>query len=202
MPNALIEWGVAIVPLPGQEISGDMHIVKLIPEGALIAVVDGLGHGYGAAAASEIAIATLDAYAREPIISLIRRCHEALRGTRGVVMSIASLSLHDRTMVWLGVGKVEGVLLGADEKEPRQREDLLLRGGVLGYHLPPLRASTVPLMQGDTLVFATDGIRSGFYRRLDLSEQPQKAADNIMVRCFKGTDDALVLVVRFTGPGQ
>ena len=58
-----------------------------------------------------LAIATLAAYAHEPIISLIRRCHEALRGTRGVVMSIASLNTHDRTMVWLGVGNVEGVLL-------------------------------------------------------------------------------------------
>ncbi|MCX9013105.1 MAG: SpoIIE family protein phosphatase [Candidatus Methanoperedens sp.] len=202
MSNVPIEWGVAIMPLPGQDISGDMHIVKLLPDVALVAVVDGLGHGYEAAAASEIAIATLDAYAHEPIISLVRRCHEALRGTRGVVMSVASLNTRDRTMVWLGVGNIEGVLLRADKKATPSREDLLLRGGVLGYQLPPLREYTVPLMQGDTLIFATDGISSGFYREMDMSEQPQKTADNIMARCFKGTDDALVLVVLFTGCNQ
>lgn len=200
MTNAPIEWGVAIIPLPGQEVSGDMHMIKLLPDSALVAAVDGLGHGYEAAAASEIAIATLDAYAHEPIIPLIRRCHEALRGgTRGVVMSIASLNPRDRIMVWLGVGNVEGVLLRAATSS---RVDLPLRGGVLGYQLPPLRATTIPLMQGDILIFATDGIRSGFYRELNISEPPQKAADKIMARCFKGTDDALVLVVRFKGYNQ
>lgn len=202
MSNSPIEWGVAITPLPGQDISGDMHIVKLLPDGALVAVVDGLGHGYEAAAASRIAVATLDAYTHEPIIPLIRRCHEELRGTRGVVMSIALFNSPDKMMIWLGVGNVEGVLLRADEMAVPSKESLLLRGGVLGYQIPPLRLSTLHIMPGDTLIFATDGIHRGFYQGLNTGRKPQQIANDIMASCARGTDDALVLVVRFTGCGN
>ncbi len=194
-----IEWGVAMMPLPGQAISGDMYIIKQLQNGVLAAVVDGLGHGYEAAAASKIVISTLDTYAHEPVISLIRRCHEALKGKRGAVMSIASVDPLEKTIAWTGVGNVEGVLLRADEKSVPSRESLLLRGGVLGYHLPPLKASVISFMPRDILIFVTDGIRSGFNSGLDLSERPQQIADRIMAQYVRGTDDALVLVVRFTG---
>jgi serine phosphatase RsbU (regulator of sigma subunit) len=35
---------------------------------------------------------------------------------------------------------------------------VLLRSGVVGYQLPTLRASTLPIAPGDLLIFATDGI--------------------------------------------
>src|SRR5574341_1997344 len=133
-PLKSIEWGFAEMPLRGETVSGDRYIIKTLANGILMAVVDGLGHGYEAAAASERAIATLDAHANEPIIPLVRRCHEALRGTRGVVMSIAFFNSLDKTMTWLGVGNIEGVLLREEEKSARER--ILLRGGVVGYHLP------------------------------------------------------------------
>ncbi len=197
-PLQLIEWGFATMPLQGQAVSGDKYIIKPFPNGILIAVVDGLGHGYEAAEASKIAIATLDTYANEPIIPLVKRCHEALRGTRGVVMSIASFNSLDRTMTWLGIGNIEGILLREDVNAVPSRKSLLLRGGVLGYQLPPLKESIIPIFPGDTLVFATDGIRSGFEKDIKLSDKPQQIADSIMAQFNRRTDDALVLVVRYT----
>jgi len=195
-PLRSIEWGFASIPLKGEAVSGDSYIIKPFLNSILMAVVDGLGHGYEAAAASEIVIATLDTYAHEPIIPLVRRCHEALKGTRGVVMSIASFNLPDKMMTWLGVGNVEGMLLRADAKAVISTERLMLRGGVLGYQLPPLRESIIPVMQGDTLILVTDGIRSGFEKELKPGDRPQQIADGIMARSARGTDDALVLVVR------
>lgn len=196
-PFRLIEWGLTTMPLRGQAVSGDSYIIKPFPNCILMAVVDGLGHGYEAAAASEIAIATLDTYANEPITPLVRRCHEALKGTRGVVMSIASFNLIDKMITWLGVGNIEGILLREDAKSVISRERLLLRGGALGYQLPPLKESSIPVITRDTLIFVTDGIRSGFENGLKLSDKPQQIADNIMAQFAKGTDDALVLVVRY-----
>src|SRR5207245_2855891 len=46
---ALIEWGVATLALPGQAQSGDLHLVKPLGTGVLVAAVDGLGRGAGAA---------------------------------------------------------------------------------------------------------------------------------------------------------
>jgi negative regulator of sigma-B (phosphoserine phosphatase) len=197
-PLRLIEWGFATMPLKGQAVSGDSYIIKPFPNGILMAVVDGLGHGYEAAEASDIAIATLDTYFHEPVIPLVKRCHEALKGTRGVVMSIASFNSLDKTMTWLGIGNIEGILLRQDVNAVPSRKSLLLRGGVLGYQLPPLKESVIPVLPGDTLIFATDGIRSGFEKDIKLIDKPQQIADSIMAQFNRGTDDALVLVVRYT----
>ena len=197
-PLQSIEWGFSSIPLKGQDVSGDSYLIKPFPNGILMAVVDGLGHGSEAAAASKIAVSTLDAYAHEPIIPLVRRCHEALKGTRGVVMSFAKLNSPDKMMAWLGVGNIEVLLLKGDGKPKISRERLLLRGGTLGYQLPPLRESVIPFMPGDTLIFVTDGIRGSFEEGIKPGDMPQQIADSIMARFNRGTDDALVLVVRYT----
>jgi len=196
----LIEWGAAALPLEGGPESGDLYVVRPFDHGALVAVVDGLGHGSEAALAAKTAVATLEDYAHEPVISLLRRCHERLMRTRGVVMSLASLDAESNTLTWLGVGNVEAVLLRADAAANPAREDVLLRGGVVGYQLPTLRASILPVTRGDVLIFATDGIRSGFVEDVILSDPPQKIAEQILARRARGTDDALVLVARYLGP--
>ena len=195
----LIEWGVAVQPLEGEAESGDQYVVRPLPKGVLVAAVDGLGHGPEAAAAARSAVVTLEGYAHEPVISLVKRCHERLMRTRGVVMSLASFNALDNTMTWLGVGNVEGALLRADGTASPARESILLRGGVVGYQLPALHAAILPVAQGDVLILATDGIRGGFVEDVTLSDPPQRIAEQILARRGGGTDDALVLVARYLG---
>ena len=191
-----IEWGVAARALPGQTVSGDLHLVKPLSKGVLLAAVDGLGHGDEATVAAQLAVTTLERNAEESILSLVNRCHEALRQTRGVVLTLASLHTLEGTLSWLGVGNVEARLLRADPKTIPQSESVLLRGGVVGYQLPALRASVEPIFPGDLVVFATDGIRAEFAQGLALGDPPQQIADGILARHLKGNDDALVLVAR------
>jgi len=185
-----------MLTLPGEAECGDRYVVKAFPDGVLVAAVDGVGHGDEAADAAKIAAAILEAYSREPVVALLRRCHESLKMTRGVVLSVASFAASERTMTWLGVGNVEGRLLRADPRAHPRQESLLLRGGVVGGQLPSLYASMVPVAPGDTLSFATDGVRSDFSERLTVSESPQRTADHILAGYSKHTDDALVLVAR------
>lgn len=196
---ALIEWGVAMLAMPGQPEAGDLHLVKAFSNGILVAAIDGLGHGDEALSAAKIAATTLEAHADEPLISLIKRCHERLTKTRGVVMTVASLDSRESMMTWLGVGNVEGVLFEADAEANPRRLSVMLRGGVVGYQLPLLRTSVASISQGDTLVLATDGVGSWFADRVVLSDPPQRIADRILAECAKGTDDALVLVARYVG---
>jgi phosphoserine phosphatase RsbX len=195
----IIEWGSASLPLGGEVVSGDKHVVKVFPHGALLAAMDGLGHGEEAAAAANRVARVLQAADDESLISLLKRCHERLRSTRGVVISLAAFNAVDETMTWVGVGNVEGVLLRADPAVNPGRESLLLRSGVVGSRLPLLHASIVPVMRGDTLIFATDGVRSEFTQSLALGDGPQQLADRILGQYAKGTDDALVLVARYVG---
>jgi hypothetical protein len=114
-------------------------------------------------------------------------------------MSHASFSGVAQTMTWLGVGNVEGVLLRADARAVPMREQLLLRGGVVGYQLPQLSAWVLPLCVGDTLIFATDGIRAEFTNVVDGAGSAGALADRILAGYAKGTDDALVIVARYAG---
>lgn len=197
--GAIIALGVAEAPMPGEHESGDLYLLQPSPNGVLLAVVDGAGHGTEAAAAARIAAATLEAFARESPIALIRRCHKELNGTRGVVMTLAFFHHPDRTMTWLGVGNVEGVLFrpGAEGHIPSER--VLLRGGVVGHQLPALHASVVPVTPNDILILATDGIKPDFADHLALDADLQHIADRILVQHRKETDDALVVVARYLG---
>lgn len=210
--NGLIEWGAAARALAGQAESGDQYLVELFPNGALLAVVDGLGHGDNAAAAARLAVVTLKETAAGPVQTLVQRSHERLRQSRGVVMSLASVNALDHTITWLGVGNVEGVLLRADPAAKPATENLVPRGGVVGYHLPALRPVTLPVTTGDTLIFVTDGIRSGFVKKQRQASgssagqpqttSPRQLADHILAHYGRTTDDALVLVVRYWGGRQ
>ncbi len=198
----LIEWSVASRPLAGQAVSGDLHVVKFFDDCVLIGVIDGVGHGDEADKAAHVAKGVLENHANESTISLMRECHVALNQTRGAVITLAVLNFEENAMNWLGVGNVEGRLFRADPNIIPGHENILLRGGLVGYQLPSLQASVLPISRGDLLVFATDGLHAGFDQRINLMETPKQIADGIMKRHFKGNDDALVLAVRYLGASQ
>jgi negative regulator of sigma-B (phosphoserine phosphatase) len=201
LEHSAIEWGYASRALPGQPTSGDLQVVRPFPGGVLIAVLDGIGHGGEAAVAALTAGAILEKHAGDPVIELVQRCHEALRYTRGVAMSIASFSASEGLLTWLAVGNVEGILLRQSGGAVTAEESLLLRAGVVGLHLPALEVEVVPVSERDTLIFTTDGIQNNFSRGLSGNGTPQRTAEDILARHGKTSDDALVLVARFF-PGR
>jgi serine phosphatase RsbU (regulator of sigma subunit) len=194
-----IEWSLASCALTGQAVSGDLHLVVPWRHGVLLAVVDGLGHGEEATAAAQAALDVLERHAGEPVTALVQQCHRALSRTRGAVMTLASIDCRMGSASVIGVGNVEAMLLRADPAGLRRRETALLRGGVVGYKLPPLHADTWPIAPGDVLVFATDGLRADFADGLNPADAVPDLVEKIMTRSRRGTDDALVLVGKFTG---
>lgn len=197
---AFLELGVAGRAMPGEKVSGDAHVVATRgSECALLAVVDGLGHGLDAASAARLAVETLGRYTHKTVVSLVRECHQALIGTRGVTLTLADFNAMDETMTWLSIGNVEGMLIRADRTARPAREAIIMRGGVVGYELPVLRAAVIAVSPGDTLYFATDGIEASFSEQTSQAASPQEQADAILERYAKASDDALVLVARYLG---
>ena len=195
----VIEWSTAQRAKHGEVESGDQCFVRLTTEFALLAIVDGLGHGPEAAVAARRAVDTLDVNADETIVSLVKRCHDALQPTRGAVMGLAAFSAWDNRMQWLDIGNVQGVVLHAHAPARPRVERLLARGGIVGHRLPRLLVSTVPLTRDDVVVLATDGIRTDFAERLTVGEPSRGLADRILAAYGKESDDALVLVARYVG---
>jgi hypothetical protein len=195
--SPLIEWGVASWTLEGQHKSGDLYLVKPSPGEALIAVVDGIGHGERAAVTAQMAIDSLRLRDGESLPAKLSRCHEALRQTAGVVLSVASFRASDSTMTWLGVGNVEGILVRARPWAFPTRVALVPKNGLVGDCLPPVATFSLPVARGDVLIFATDGVRPDFAEHVVLTGPPQQIADRILARHLLGTDDALVLAARY-----
>jgi len=199
MNSNLVEWGVAESHMPGEALSGDLHLVKPLETGVMLAVADGLGHGKAAAEAARLALNAVEEYSHKPLVEVMENCSRKLRGTRGVVMSLARLNTLDNSMEWLGVGNIEGVLVRSAPDGKPARESLLLSCGFVGGPLPPLRTAVLELARGDTLVFATDGIQRGFEDSIVPFKGPQETAHAILARDGLETDDALVLVATFRG---
>lgn len=196
-----LECGVAAVPMAGEQSSGDLHLIAEFPGGGLVAAIDALGHGPEAARTAEQAVAVLAVRPTDPLPEIIRRCHTALIGTRGVVVSLASFDIRAGQMTWAGIGNVEGVILRNGRNRAPTRSSLITLGGIVGAELPEIRAQQLPIEPGNLVVFATDGVRREFIEHIDPARTPSEIARELLVRHAKGTDDALVLVVRYRGAG-
>ena len=192
-----IDTAFATLPLPGEKESGDLCLIKRVGVGTLVAVVDGLGHGEEAANAAHAAVGALERYAREPLSDLVRHCHEALLGLRGVVLGLAYLDPQAATLTWLGVGNIVGILLRADSGSRPARITLVPSAGFIGGDPPHPTTRSVPLALGDTVLLFSDGLKEGFAESVVVTSTPQEIADSAISRHTKGNDDALVLVARY-----
>jgi phosphoserine phosphatase RsbX len=192
---AALDVGQAGAPMAGEERSGDVAVFAPIPGGGLACLIDGLGHGPEAADAAETCADVVRANAEAPPRELLDRCHQALLDSRGVVMTAAWFDLERGRLAWAGVGNVDARLVRSG---PELREEVaLVFGGVLGYRMPKVRVATMDLARGDLLVMITDGIEAAISPGLAGGGAAQAMAERIFATHGKGTDDALVVVIRY-----
>ena len=141
-----VEWAAAPAPVtPGRR-----AVVCRFDGGVLIALVAGVGSDADGVAqtASEI----LERGASQSPIALSERCHSALASTGGAALGLASLSGLGSRVTWLSLGKVSVALVrSAPSARPVVATAPALRG-VAGRWLPSLRATTLTIAPGDTLV--------------------------------------------------
>lgn len=190
------DWGAAILTLPGESKCGDRYLVKHYADGALVAMIDALGHGPEAADAAQVAADVLSKRPRETPAKLIEQCHASMRGTRGAAIGIASFDWRQRTLTWLGIGNISAALINTDLQGISKVQELLRRSGVVGDQLPELNLMVHAIEPGDTLILTTDGVHDHFTEILPLALEPQPLAENILQTYAKHNDDAAVLVFR------
>ncbi len=195
-PDAL-ERGEAGAPLEGESRSGDLAVYVPYEGGALVAAIDGLGHGDAAADAAAAASDALRGHPPKPAKMLLEHCHRQLRKTRGVVATLAWFDVESGRLAWTGVGNVEGRLMRAGRSRGDSDDSPMLFGGVLGWGLPAVRLVDAELGPGDTVVLATDGIAADFGSSMLPGLGAQALADRIFASHARGTDDALVVAVRY-----
>ena len=186
--------GVVSVPLRGEEECGDDWSIDVVAGRIAIMLVDGLGHGPGAALA---ALAATNAFpgitTRAPEV-MLAALHTALRPTRGAALSLAVINQMRRVVRFCGVGNVDGRVVSVDSSR-----QLMPHSGIVGHTMPRIQAMDVPWPVAARLVMHSDGVSS----RWNIDQYPGLLARHpallagVLFRDFaRERDDATVLVVR------
>lgn len=186
-------WGAVCRPKQGQQISGDVFLVREQHDGALIAaVIDGLGGGEEAARAAHAAEAVIDAHPDWPLQELINQSHKALQSTRGAVIGLLKLDPNGNKANYVGVGNI-GIHVYS-----RQPIKPISKNGILGFRLPSLLEMRYVFVPGDIFVLYSDGVSTRFAQEnnIELRQEPQQISEFILARYGKTIDDATVLTIK------
>ena len=189
---------VVNVPVAEESVAGDSYLIAGDDERTVYMMVDGLGHGPGAAEAANAAVKTVEANLSEPVNELLVRAHDALRSTRGAAMSVAIAHRDQRTLTYGGVGNISASLIG-----PKGSRSLVSQNGTVGAVMPRrVQEFSYSFDPETTLVMFSDGLtsRASPAGYLGHQSRPTMLLAGLMYRDFtRRRDDASVLVARLGG---
>ena len=192
----LVVDGVSVAA-PGEARCGDAWAEERRADGVMLLVVDGLGHGAGAADAADAAVAAFRSARFEPPARRLNAVHVALRPTRGGAAGIADIDLTARAVRFAGIGNIGAMVL--DGETPRF---LMSHNGTLGHTVRKIAEVSVPWPSRGTLVMYSDGL--GTPRDLSaypgLMERHASLVAGVLWRDLaRGRDDVTVVVAKEAG---
>lgn len=181
---------------PEERTCGDHAAFVRTARALVVAVVDGLGHGPAARAASSAAVARFLQRADRSPVDVLDACHDAIKGTRGAVMSVVAIDEPAGTLAASSAGNVGVRAFGPGGE--RRFGGVAFVLGTAG-RAPSFRVDRARLDDRDALVVFTDGLsaRTVTDGRSDLlREHPVVVAETLVKESARDDDDVLVLVAR------
>ena len=183
------------VPKPGEEYCGDAYQLEIdrVKNQFHLLVLDGLGHGVEAHAASEAALEVYRTLPKDSPTQLLQEIHHAIKKTRGAVAMALNYHFNEEAIIYCGVGNITGKLQGFDFAK-----SLVSFNGIVGHVMSSrVHNQEVEWGRGRLLIIHSDGINS----RWDISKYPQIQSHDpaILAACLyrdhsRGTDDVTIVV--------
>lgn len=185
-------------PCFGETVSGDRPLVRVLPTGVLIGMIDVLGHGPEAHALAFHCERWLMAQASGDVEALLYALHLDIKGSRGAAISLAWVTSAESSskssqVTVVGVGNT--ILYALQDKVT----PISAQPGILGGNMPRLRPMVLPMSVGDVLLLTTDGLseRVDSSQLLSLKSWPVRRIANEVLRVYgKAHDDAACAVLR------
>jgi anti-sigma regulatory factor (Ser/Thr protein kinase) len=163
-----------------------------------VLVVDGLGHGAGAAEAARECVRAFRRGAGVPPAVRVASLHEALRGTRGAALAVTEIDPGRRLVRFAGLGNITASVYG--EGPVRH---LVSHHGIAGHNASKIGDYTYPWPARGLLIMHSDGVAT--LRQLEaypgLLERDPGVIAGVLYRDFgRRRDDATVVVARGSAP--
>jgi hypothetical protein len=178
-------------PHPHETQNGDAWVVHWCGRACRIAVLDGLGHGPDAAAASQAAVQRLGQAPDAKPTEALQLCHRTLAGTRGAALSVVWIDTESNRLSYAGVGNVEGRIM-----QRASVERLTVYRGIVGAAMPRTREFHVDLSGEWLVLLHTDDVSARM--SIDMPNHvpfdPLVLAQGILQHWKRETDDATVVI--------
>lgn len=192
---ARLACGGVSVAKPGEQASGDDWLVLSERGQHTVAVIDGLGHGADAAAATRAASSVLSR-SKGSAEQLVDAMHHGLRSTRGAAAAVAVVQPERGTLAYAGIGNINGVI-----RHARKSRHLVSLNGILGHKVRTIREMAFAFPEHALLIMHSDGLSA----RWDLDDYPGLEAKHpgliaaVLYRDHaRRRDDVTVAIVRNT----
>lgn len=187
-----VRLGGVSVPMPGEKVCGDAFAARG-GASAYLMVVDGLGHGSGAADCADAAVAAFRESALGEPADVLREIHAALRATRGAAAAVAQIDFERGELRYSGVGNIAGSIWANGSAR-----HLLSNPGIVGQDSRYVKQFTYELPRDGLVLLYSDGIGTRWslasYEGL-LLRDPSLIAGVIYRDQSRGRDDATVVIV-------
>jgi anti-sigma regulatory factor (Ser/Thr protein kinase) len=189
-----LEIAHVLAPYPGELICGDAAVWAQQPQRTAVMLVDGLGHGIGAAEAADEAVAAFQKHSSKQPGEILSYIHDSLKKTRGAAVAIAEIRPDTGALIYAGIGNISGVVVTSQESR-----SLISHNGIAGHQLHRIQEFKVEWTSHSILIMHSDGVNT----RWDLSTFPglinrkPMLIAGVLLRDFRRErDDASVLVVK------
>jgi negative regulator of sigma-B (phosphoserine phosphatase) len=177
-------------PYKGLSICGDSFIIEERQGTTLVAVVDGLGHGYESSVAAELAVEVIKKCTDQPVGSILSRCHQELRVTRGAAVGVLKVDAAGQGE-FCGIGNIEVQSLAGTPPS------LFCLAGIVGHNMRASKVMRVAMKPGDIYCLMSDGISSRGNLKSCLPGTAEAVARRIVEHWGKDHDDSTALVLGF-----
>ncbi len=193
MDNQDLRFGVSQHALHDDPACGDTWRIAVRDDGLSALVVDGLGHGPDAARAADAGAGafTVNPFARPD--ELIGDMHQAMAGSRGGAVGVASYDRQRNLLQFAGIGNIAASLVS-----PTASRGMASHPGIVGGQYRKAVSFDYPDAGGQLLVMHSDGLQSrwrlGDYPGL-WQRHPAVIATLLHRDFNRGKDDITVLVI-------
>ncbi len=186
--------GAVSKPIAGEEVCGDGWAMAARPNGHVVIVVDGLGHGLTAAEATWEALRLFEKHHERRPTEILEAAHAGMRSTRGAAAAVVELDLEAREVRFAGVGNISGSIF-----TDGRSQSMVSHNGTVGHQLRKVQEFTYPWPKGALVILHSDGLATQW--RLDrypgLAFRDTALVAGVLYRDFaRVRDDITVLALR------